>query len=1233
MIRAALFVVLLTSSIALAAEPKTVAESSNYQATSTSQDVSQFAAQLAEQVPHVVRSRAGQTVEARDIELLIVANPPVSEPSQLAGDARLVVLLLGNIHSGECAGKEALLEIARELALDAEHKMLEHVVFLIAPNYNADANDRVGKEHRSRQAGPAAGCGLRENAQGLDLNRDFTKLDAPETRGLVKTINDWNPHLFIDTHTTNGSFHRYDLTFSGPRNPLVNEDLRSYVNDIFLGNVKKRCLDRNVATFEYGNFDPAHKVWTTFGPQGRYSTEYVGLRGRIGILSEAYAYKTYERRIEASRVFVRSCIETAIARKDELRKLLDNVAENASRQEGDGSISLRSKLKAHGSASVAGFKPNSIDMDHYKQTKLVKGEPQDFPVKLMTRYESSESVTMPRAYVLRGSEVRVADRLLMHGIQVERVLEDATAKGHGYTIKKVTKQRKAFQGRRSQDLEIDRKATELEIREGDFVVRCNQPLSPLAAYLLEPRSEDGLAHWGFFDGLAKGVGYPVLSVTDGKAVISQRIERVVPTKRLTLDMIYGPEKRRNFSGVFPTGLQWREGEARYNRNWAGRKVQVDAATGAQTPLKEESTEKLEQALLKLEKISKKDAKKMAGGGTKSPQKDAVLISHANDLFYHRTGQESAVRLTNTKGSERFATFSADGKQVAFVRDQTLFVVDVETAKETRLTEKGSTERLFGQLDWVYQEEIYGRGKFKAFWWSPDSSRIAFLRLDEKPVGRYTVADNIPVRQNLEVTRYPKSGDPLPHVALGVVEIDGGKTWWIEPESKKSDEPLIVRVGWDEKGGRVIYQTQNRRQTELTLFAVSATGGEPQRLIHEDAGAWVNVLGEPTWLEDGAFLWLSERSGYKHLYHVSADGGQTRAVTKGDWNIERLLGVDKAEEWVYFTGGPDWPRESQVYRVALAGGEPQRLTDKKGNHAGRFNDDFTFFFDYYSQAGQPTKADLRRADGTYVRTIEPNLTDRLSYYEVSKPEFFTVKARDGVSLNATVIKPPNFDPSKKYPVLCYVYSGPQAPTVRNRWGGSTYLWHQMLAQQGYVIWSCDNRSAGGTAKHAWPIYGDLGKEELKDIEDGLGWLKQQSWVDNGRIGIWGWSYGGYMTSYALTHSKSFSVGIAGAPVTDWKNYDAVYTERYMDLPQNNKKGYESSSAVRAAKNLQGRLLLLHGTIDDNVHLSNSLQFASALQNARRPFEMMFYPKSRHSVHSPNLSRHLKDLMTRFILENL
>ena len=312
----------------------------------------------------------------------------------------------------------------------------------------------------------------------------------------------------------------------------------------------------------------------------------------------------------------------------------------------------------------------------------------------------------------------------------------------------------------------------------------------------------------------------------------------------------------------------------------------------------------------------------------------------------------------------------------------------------------------------------------------------------------------------------------------------------------------------------------------------------------------------------------------------------------------IYGIDEENQWVYFSAMKNNDTSTQGFRIKLDGQQLTCLTPEAGSHSLRFNDSFSHFIHTHSSTSSLSQSRVCRADGNYLHTVEPNVDDRLKYYKIREPEFVQVQARDGLMLDAMIIKPYDFDPAKKYPVLCHVYSGPQSPTVRNRWGGSTYLWHQMLAQKGYVIWFCDNRSASTKgAKHAWKSHRRFGQEELKDIEDGLSWLKQHSWIDGDRIGIWGWSYGGYMTSYALTHSKSFKAGIAGAPVTDWRNYDAIYTERFMGLPQDNPDGYRSASAVAAADQLHGRLLLIHGTIDDNVHISNTLQLAYALAECR------------------------------------
>ena len=278
--------------------------------------------------------------------------------------------------------------------------------------------------------------------------------------------------------------------------------------------------------------------------------------------------------------------------------------------------------------------------------------------------------------------------------------------------------------------------------------------------------------------------------------------------------------------------------------------------------------------------------------------------------------------------------------------------------------------------------------------------------------------------------------------------------------------------------------------------------------------------------------------------------------------------------------------------------------------------------------------LYSSDGSFKQKLNVSSDDRWKFTGMTEPEFLTVNAKNNQPLDAMIIRPPGFDPNKKYPVLIHVYSGPQAPTVRNRFGNEWTMWHQMLAQQGVVIWSCENQSASyRSAKNAWPIHRDLGRNELADIELGIEWLKQQSWVDADRIGIWGWSYGGYMASYALTHSKSFKLGIAGAPVTDWRNYDTIYTERFMGLPQDNPEGYDASSVVKAAADLSGKLLIIHGSIDDNVHLSNTMQLALALQNAGKQFDLMIYPQNRHAIRKTDQAAHLRKLMYDFVMENL
>ena len=603
---------------------------------------------------------------------------------------------------------------------------------------------------------------------------------------------------------------------------------------------------------------------------------------------------------------------------------------------------------------------------------------------------------------------------------------------------------------------------------------------------------------------------------------------------------------------------------------------------------------------------------------------------ADDLYFYDVPTAKASRLTATSGIEEEATFSPDGQLVAFVRAHNLYAIDIATQKERALTNDGGREILNGKLDWLYQEEIYGRDRYRGYWWSPDSARVAFLQLDERPVPEYTVVDHIPYRPALEVTDYPKAGDPNPTVKLGVAKVSGGTPTWIDLAAYT--DFLIVNVDWTPDARHVVNQIQDREQTWLDLNLADAETGRVRTLLRETTKAWVNENGNPVWLKDGSFLWFSERSGFKHLYRVGADGALLKQVTSGRWDVRTFYGVDQDAGLLYFAASERSPIGTDIYRIKMDGSGLTRLSQVDGTHRAIFNPGFTLFADTWSNVTTPSQVRLHRSsDGSEVRAIDLNPVPVLRDYRLSTPEFVQVKTRDGFVMEGVLIKPVDFNPTRRYPVYQFTYAGPGASQVKNQWGGRDYMFHQMLAQHGVIVWVLDNRSASGKGVESqWPVYGRLGELELQDLEDGVAWLKRQPYVDSTRMVLSGWSYGGFMTAYAMTHSTSWSAGIVGAPVTDWRDYDSIYTERLMKLPKNNPDGYRRTAPRFTADKLQGRLLLLHGTMDDNVHMQNSVQFAYELQRAGKPFEMMVYPKSRHGISDGRLNSHLRQLMFDFTM---
>ena len=703
---------------------------------------------------------------------------------------------------------------------------------------------------------------------------------------------------------------------------------------------------------------------------------------------------------------------------------------------------------------------------------------------------------------------------------------------------------------------------------------------------------------------------------------------------LTVDAIYHPERRIAFSGSVEDGITWLDSATYVVSRPSGSGsewLKVDAISGSTSPLFD--ADRMEAALASLPGVTRAEAGLIArfDNLTFNSTRSGALVTIADDLYFYDMTVAKALRLTTAPGTEEEATFSPDGKLVAFVRGNNLFVVDLAGQRERALTNDGGRQIFNGKLDWLYQEEIYGRDEFRGYWWSPDSARIAFLQLDERPVPEYTVVDHIPYRPTLEVTDYPKAGDANPLVKLGISSATGGTPVWTDVSPSAASEYLIVDVDWTPDSQRVVYQIQDREQTWLDLNLADADTGRSRKLLRETTKAWVNNNGRPIWLRDGSFLWFSERSGFKHLYRMAADGTVMNQITSGRWDVRTFYGVNQTAGALYFTASERSPIGTDIYRINIDGTGLTRLSQTEGTHRAIFNPDFTLFADVWSNVTTPPQVRLYRNTGVEVRALDLNPVTALRDFRLSAPEFVEVKTRDGFVMEGMLIKPLDFNPNRRYPVYQFTYAGPGASQVKNQWGGREYMFHQMLAQHGVLVWVLDNRSASGKGVESqWPVYGRLGELELQDLEDGVAWLKKLPYVDATRMVLSGWSYGGFMTAYAMTHSHSWSAGIVGAPVTDWRDYDTVYTERLMKLPKNNTDGYQRTAPRFAADKLQGRLLLLHGTMDDNVHIQNSIQFAYELQKAGKPFEMMVYPKSRHGIGDGRLNTHLRQLMFDFVM---
>jgi dipeptidyl aminopeptidase/acylaminoacyl peptidase len=838
---------------------------------------------------------------------------------------------------------------------------------------------------------------------------------------------------------------------------------------------------------------------------------------------------------------------------------------------------------------------------------------------------------LPTAYLLSAEFAKALENLQRHGVEVEQLREDIELDVEASRVGKVTVAEEETDGQRLTKVEATREPRRRQFPAGTLVIRTGQRSRELVGVLLEAESDDGLAAWNLLDEhLSAGEEFPVYRLSPNQTMLTGPVRPLASERksgrRVTYETLYGESDRRvNFTPP-TTRVEWLDDGQNFLQTREGELQKVDALTGRSSPFID--SDKLRASLNSIPSMD--DARRRSISEQNSlqwnDQKTAALITHGDDLYHLPFDGSPALRLTRTRGEEQYAQYSPDGKFVAYVRGHNLFVVDIATQAEQAITDSTDPHVRNGEASWVYFEEVFGRS-WRTFWWSPDSRYVAFLRFDETGMPTFHAVDTIPLHSELVSIAHPKPGDPNPAVALGVAHVSGTPVRWIDLSDYTPGSYLITHVDWRDEGSLLYFHVQDRAQTWLDFRTARPNQTASERLFRETTKTWVDDPGRAWWLRD-EILFLSERSGWKQLYAFNTESKKWRAITKGDWEIRSVDRVDEEAGWIYFTAGERSPIATDWYRVRIDGSGQERLTDRPGSHRVDLAPKGNLAVDSWSSFESHGDIQLINTDGQEVRTVDSRPYFTLEEFALGELRPTQIPTEDGFQLEATLTFPPDFDESKKYPVWLTTYAGPHAPRVRN--GGGPQMQPQMLANLGIIVFAIDPRSASGKgAQSTWTAYRRLGEQELADLECGVKWLSKLPYVDTQRVGLQGHSYGGFMTAFALTHSTLFCAGIAGSPVTDWRNYDSIYTERYMNTPQENPEGYDRTSVVKAAGKLHGRLLLLHGLMDENVHPQNSTQFMQALQNANKDFQVMFYPQMHHGLRGDHYNR----LMVEFIKDSL
>ena len=623
------------------------------------------------------------------------------------------------------------------------------------------------------------------------------------------------------------------------------------------------------------------------------------------------------------------------------------------------------------------------------------------------------------------------------------------------------------------------------------------------------------------------------------------------------------------------------------------------------------------------------------------ERKILLSVNSESIYRHSTKEDyylfdrdnnKLFKVTNN-GKSMYGTFSPDGSKLAYVRENNLFIWDTKSKVEKAITTDGVKNKIInGATDWVYEEEF---SMDVAFGWSADGNNISYYQFNESDVKEFNLTTYGELYPKEELYKYPKAGEKNSIVALYNYNFVSNKA--TEIFKTDADWEYIPRVKWTKNADVLSFQRTNRHQNQLELILYSVSTGKSSVVLSEQNKSFIEITDDLTFLKDGKrFIWTSTQSGYNHIYLYGIDGKMIKQITSGNFDVTQYFGFDEKSSTFYYQCAERSPMERHIYSITL-NGKKKALTTIAGIHKAEFSSGLKYFADTYSSFDTPFTCTLNQNDGKLLRTLEDNKSVRqtLTTFRLGKIDTLSFTTQDGTRLYGWMITPPNFDANKKYPLLMHVYGGPGVQTVTNDWDGPNYLWHQLLVQKGYIVVSFDNRGTPGRGlEFANCIYKDMGNLEVQDQLSAAQFMKGKSYVDGDRLGVWGWSFGGYMTTLLMTKGNGiFKSGIAVAPVTNWKFYDSIYTERYLQTPKENAKGYDDNSPINFAKDLKGKLLLVHGSTDDNVHMQNSMDFVTALVKANKQFDLFIYPNKNHSIRGGTTRLHLYTMMTNHLVKNL